>query len=155
MYKFPYKMDYIGSYSATLRNPPEVIGALPEGIRINFEVTGGELIGDKLRGIVKPVGGDWFTLRSDGVCVLDVRATLETHDGALIYVHYNGIGDLGADGHANFLAGKMPKILSLRTAPMMHTTHPDYLWVNRLQFVSIGEVDLETAVVRYDVYAMR
>ena len=95
MSRFAYEMEYVGSYSASLRMPPEVIGALPEGIRINFEVTGGEVSGDRIRGILKPVGGDWFTLRSDGVGVLDVRATIETHDGALIYIHYQGIGDLG------------------------------------------------------------
>lgn len=155
MNQFPYQMDYVGSYSATLRNPPEVIGALPEGIRINFEVTGGEVGGGSIRGIVRPAGGDWFTLRSDGVGILDVRATIETHDGALIYLHYSGVGDFGPGGHADFLAGKLPKTLGLRTAPQMHTAHPDYAWVNRLQFVGVGAVDLETAVVRYDVYALR
>ena len=154
MSRFAYEMEYVGSYSASLRRPPEVIGALPEGIRINFEVTGGEVSGDRIRGILKPVGGDWFTLRSDGVGVLDVRATIETHDGALIYIHYQGIGDLGVNGHSEFLAGRLPKTLSLRTAPMLHSAHPDYAWVNRLQFINVGEVNLETGVVRYDLYAL-
>lgn len=152
---FPVKLDYMGSYRARLQNPPEVIGALAQGIRINFHILGGEVSGEKLRGILRPVGADFFTLRSDGVGILDVRATIETHDGALIDIHYTGVGDLGATGYTDFIAGKLPKTLSLRTTPLMHTAHPDYAWVNRLQFVSAGEVDLETGVVAYDVYALR
>ena len=40
------------------------------------------------------MGGDWLTLRSDGVGILDVRATLEADDGALIYTSYSGGDDL-------------------------------------------------------------
>jgi len=35
-------------------------------------------------GKLRPVGGDWLTIRKHGVAILDVRATIETHDGALI-----------------------------------------------------------------------
>ena len=152
---FDYTMEHICSYSATLQNPPEVIGPLPEGLRLNVYVTGGEVKGPKLQGKVRPVGGDWLTIRTDGVAILDVRATVETHDGALIYIAYQGVGDLGEDGYAKFLEGQPPKTLRLRTAPRMHSSHPSYTWVNRLQFVNIGEVDFETFVVAYDVYALR
>jgi hypothetical protein len=37
----------------------------------------------------------------------------------------------------------------------VRTAHPDYLWLNRLQLLSIGEADLTTFEVRYDVYAVR
>jgi hypothetical protein len=151
--KLPFKSDYVGTYIASL-TPPEIIGPLPEGIRINFYVTGGEMFGEKLRGSLRAVGGDWLTLRSDGVATLDVRVTIETHDGALIYVHYNGVGDLGPAGYADFLAGKLPKTMGLRTTPRMHTAHAAYTWVNRVQFFSIGEVDFENSSVRYDVYAL-
>ncbi len=43
----------------------------------------------------------------------------------------------------------------MRTAPLMRSSHPDYLWVNRNQFVNVGEVDFEKFVVAYDVYALR
>ncbi len=64
------------SYVVTLENPPEVIGPVPEGIRANFYVTGGEISGPRLQGTVRPVGGDWLTVRTDGMGILDVRATL-------------------------------------------------------------------------------
>jgi Protein of unknown function (DUF3237) len=47
-------------------------------------VTSGEVTGPRIRGILRPVGGDWFTIRTDGIGLLDVRATIETHNNALI-----------------------------------------------------------------------
>ena len=151
---FDYDMEHICSYSATLE-APEVIGPVPEGLRWNIYVTGGEITGPKVQGTVRPVGADWLTIRTDGVALLDVRATFETHDGALIYLTYSGIGDLGEAGYEKALNGDLPKTLPLRTAPMMRSSHPDYLWVNRYQYVNIGEVDFENFVVAYDVYALR
>ncbi len=122
---------------------------------MNAYVTGGEVTGPRLQGRVRAVGGDWLTIRRDGVGILDVRATIETHDGALIYVAYSGVGDLGADGYKKFLAGDPPKVLKLRTTPRLSCAHPDYAWVNRLQYVNIGEVDFATYSVAYDMYALR
>lgn len=152
---FPYQLDYLCSYRAQLQAPPEMIGAVPGGARVNFYVTGGEVEGPKLRGTLRPVGGDWLTVREDGVGILDVRATIETHDGALIEIAYQGVTDLGADGHARLLRGELPAKLALRTAPRLRTAHPDYLWLNRLQLLNVGEADLTTFEVRYDVYAVR
>ena len=47
--------------------------------------------GPSLRGVVHGGGGDWLMLRHDGVLQLDVRVTLETDDGALIYMSYRGL----------------------------------------------------------------
>jgi hypothetical protein len=76
-------LEYLFSYRATLA-PPEVIGPIAEGIRINFYVTAGEVSGPKMRGRLRTVGGDWLLLRPDGVGLLDVRATMELDNGALI-----------------------------------------------------------------------
>jgi len=150
-----YKLEHIFSYTATLKNPPEVIGAVPEGIRVNFSVTGGEITGPNLRGKVRPVAGDWFTVRTDGIGVLDVRDTFESHDGALIEANYFGVADLGEDGYQKFLRQTPPRTLKIRTAPRYRTSHPGYLWLNRVQCVGIGEVDMERLEACYDVYALR
>ncbi len=152
---FPCKTELLFSYGATLQAPPEVIGPVPEGIRINFHITGGEITGPWLRGTVRAVGADSFLVRHDGVGELDVRATFETHDGVLIDVSYRGLGDLGPEGHAAFLRGELPPRLPLRTVPRLRTAHPDYQWLHRLVCVGIGEADLVNFVVRYDVYALR
>lgn len=151
-----YRLEHIFSYSATLATPIEVIGSLPEGLRVNAYVSGGEVSGPKLRGKLRPVGADWLTVRSDGVGMIDVRITIETHDGALIYVTYTGVLDLGEDGYQKFTRGELPASgTPIRTNPRLHTSHPDYLWLNRLHYLGIGQAFLERSEVFYDVYAVR
>jgi hypothetical protein len=133
---------------------PEVIGPVPQGIRVNFYVTGGECTG-RITGKVRAAGGDWLTIRPDGVGELDVRATFETDDGALIDVAYRGIADLGSEGYADFLQGRLPNSLPLRTRPVIQSAHPGYQWVQRLFCLGIGVVDFGALEVSYDVYAVR
>lgn len=123
---FDYTMEHVCSYTATLASPPELIGPVGEGLRMNLYVSGGEVTGPRVRGRVLPVGGDWLTIRRDGVAVLDVRATIETHDGALVYAAYTGVGDLGEDGYEKLLKGTTPRRLAIHTAPRFQCAHPDY-----------------------------
>jgi hypothetical protein len=153
MYQPDYRLEYIFSYSAQVRLPPEVIGPTPDGIRANFYIVGGEVDGPKVKGKFAPVGADWMLVRRDGVAILDVRATMETNDGALIYLPYSGVLDLGPGGYDGFLSGNLPQRAALRGVPRFLTSHPNYLWLNRLQCLNVGDVDLATGFVRYDVYA--
>jgi len=132
-----------------------MIGPTPEGLRVNVYVTSGEVFGPKLRGRFRPVGGDWLLIRPDGIGVLDVRATMELDDGALVYTTYGGVAELGPDGYAQFMQGKPPASADLRIVPRYHTSHADYIWLNRLQCVGIGVVDIEHLRVSYDIYAIR
>lgn len=159
-YKLEYLFSYIGklassSYSGTLPSNPEMIGPLAEGLRVNFYSTGGVITGSKLRGKLRPVGGDWVTVRRDGVALLDVRTTFETHDGALILVTYQGIVDFGEDGYDRFLQGDIPPVVPIRMSPRFSTSHADYLWLNRLQCLGIGEYYPSESEAKYDVYAVR
>lgn len=117
--------------------------------------TGGEVNGPKVYGKLRPVGGDWLTVRPDGVGILDVRATIETREEALIYVTYTGVGDAGEDGYERFLRGDLPLTIPLRIVPRVQTAHPDFQWLNRLQCLGFGEVDTGSLQVSYDVYAVR
>jgi hypothetical protein len=79
-----YSLEHIFSFTGRGGGAPDVIGQLPEGLRVNFNNTGGEIRGPRIRGKLRPVGGDWVTVRKDGIALLDARVTLETDDGALI-----------------------------------------------------------------------
>ena len=77
---------------------PQSIGAVPHGTRRIAALTGGDFEGARLRGVVVPAASaDWLLLRSDGVLELDLRATLLTHDGALISMTSFGLRHGPAD----------------------------------------------------------
>lgn len=150
-----YKLQHICSYTGRLAAPPEVIGPAPEGIRVNFYSSGGEFSGPRLNGKVRAVGGDWVTVRTDGIAYLDVRTTFEADDGALILVTYLGTIDFGEDGYGKFLRGELPPVARLRTSPRFVTSHPEYAWLNRLFCLGIGEYRAADNEAKYDVYAVR
>ena len=104
------------------------IGAVPHGTRVTALVGGGHFEGPRLRGKVLPGAGDWTLLRADGVLELDLRLTLETDDGALIHMTFEGIRDDGAPGAPYF-----------RTLPRFDTGSPKYDFLNRLLAVSTGD----------------
>ena len=155
--RLPFQLDYL----ATIRVPlgqPETIGPTPEGVRVNWywSPAEGVVSGPRLSAKVREIGGDWMTIRRDGIGVMDVRATLETADGALIWVEYQGYYELGADGYRDALEERWPTRAPTRTTPRFHTAHPAYLWLNRVQGVGIGEVVIGSEVTyTYDLYAVR
>ena len=61
------------------------IGATPAGTRMIAPVAGGRLSGERLNASVRP-GHDWLVVRADGSIAIDVRLTLDSDDGALIYL---------------------------------------------------------------------
>ena len=151
---FAYDLEHIFSYTVTI-DEPEVVGPVPGGVRANFYASGGEVTGPKLTGKVRPVGGDWLTLRTDGVSVLDVRNTLEVGEGAIVDVALSGVGDLGTDGYERFLRGELPPTVALRGSARFLGAHPEYARLNRLQCLAIGEFDSENTWAGWEVYAVR
>ena len=77
------------TFNATLK-PPLAIGPGPIGTRMYYEVTGGTVSGERLRGKVLG-GGEWALIGPDGFLRIDVRLQVETHDGAFLYVQYVGL----------------------------------------------------------------
>jgi hypothetical protein len=105
------------------------IGAAPHGSRVTFPISGGSFEGERLRGKVLPGGDDWTLKRSDGVVELDLRITLETEDGALIHMTFEGIRD-----------DRAPAAPYFRTLPRFETAEPKYSFLNRLLAVGVGEI---------------
>ncbi len=74
---------------ATLASPL-VVGPGPAGLRVIFDIQSVSVTGERLSGVMKGTSGaDWLSISGE-VGTLDVRATIETHDGALIFVQYRG-----------------------------------------------------------------
>jgi hypothetical protein len=114
--------------------PIQKIGDGAHGKRITFPITGGSFEGERLRGKVLPGGDDWTVQRADGVVELDMRVTLETDDGALIHMSFEGLRD-DAAGAPYF-----------RTLPRFETAAPKYAFLNRLLAVGAGEIRVEGPV---------
>jgi hypothetical protein len=112
-----------------LTAPTQNLGACPQGTRVTFPIVGGSFEGERIRGKVLPGGDDWTVARSDGVIELDLRITLETDDGALVHMTFEGIRDDTAPGAPYF-----------RTLPRFETAAPRYAFLNRLLAVGLGEI---------------
>ncbi len=122
--------------------PTQVVGAAPHGTRTIFPITGGAFEGPRLRGKVLPGGGDWALLRPDGVLELDLRVTLETDDGALVHMTFDGIRYDSPEATAAVARGQLPDPATyyFRTLPRFETGAPKYAFLNRLLAVGKGEI---------------
>ena len=120
--------------------PPQMLGNGPAGNRRIVAITGGEFAGSRLKGRVLPGGGDWMTQRSDHCTELDARYTLETDDGALIYVQDRGLRHGPEHTMARLAKGEPvnPKDYYFRTAAHLETASPKYAWLNRPVIVGSG-----------------
>ena len=135
--------------------PAQELGEAPLGRRRIINITGGSFRGTRLAGRVLPGGADWQVIRTDGVADLDARYTLETADGALIYVRNHGYRHGPAEVLEKLSLGKDvdPSLYYMRTTPLFETGDPRYAWLNRLICVGTGarrksSVELEVFEVK-------
>ena len=119
--------------------------------RLIYHVTGGSFEGDRLRGQVKPVSGDWVSVK-DGFARIDVRLLLETDDGAPIYMSYEGVHTLSAEHREILAQGRTPDpgTYYFRVAPFFEVSDPKYHWLNKIVTVGVGSRTQQG--VEYDVY---
>ncbi len=129
------------TYHAMLR-APIAVGDGPFGTRLCFEVIEGKVEGPRIRGEFRGAGGDWLLVGPDGFGRIDVRAQIETHDGAFIYLHYAGVLEMNAAiQHALATAtGTEYGDQYFRTSPRFETGDERYAWLNRAVFVGEGRV---------------
>ena len=85
---------------------------------------------------------DWLVVNGP-VGTLDVRATMETDDGAVVFLHYTGRTDVSGG----------PGASPIYVAPVFETGDPRYSWLNAVQ--AVGKGALDGAVLRYEWYELR
>ena len=120
---------------------PQALGATPAGKRYIAYVTGGTFEGPKIMGRALPGGGDWVVVRPDRVFQLDVRLTLQTDDGALIYTTYRGARHGSREVMSKIAAGEPVDAgdYYFRTTPYFETGSDSYAWLNGIVSVGIGQ----------------
>jgi hypothetical protein len=154
MYGYKFDLEPVCSWSMTLDGRVSV-GDSPEGFRVAGYLKDGAVDGPRISGKILRGGVDWAYVRPDGILVPEVKLAIETHDGAIIEVRYEGVVDMGSDAYARIRNGERPgPVFDPRTAIRMVTASADYAWVNRRQFVGIGflDYDREADHISYDVY---
>jgi hypothetical protein len=153
--RYQWASEFLGAFTVQLSKPPESFGPAPDGLHVTFYIASGEIRGPKVNAKIRGEGGDWMLVRRDGVGVADVRITYETDDGALLLSRYYGIFDLGPGGYERALRNEYDPVPPLVLAPQFVTSHPNWLWLNRLQCVAVGGVTMADLLVRFDLYAIR
>jgi hypothetical protein len=129
-------------YTSTVEvGPPVVVGGIPYGERRIIPIKGGSFAGPRLSGKVLPGGADWQVIRTDGVAELEARYSLETDDGALIYVLNQGIRSGSKEVMERLARGEKvsPSEYYFRTRPVFETGAPKYQWLHGLVTVATGE----------------
>jgi Protein of unknown function (DUF3237) len=153
--RYEWSSEFLGAFTVQLAKPPESFGPVSDGLHITFYVESGEIHGPRIDAKIRGEGGDWMLVRGDGVGVADVRITYETDDGALLLSRYYGIFDLGPGGYERALRNEYDPVPPLVLAPQFVTSHPNWLWLNRLQCLAVGRVTMADLLVRFDLYAIR
>jgi hypothetical protein len=121
---------------------PLVVGATPIGMRQIFVVKGGTVEGPRLKGKMMPGGGDWAIIRTDGAVQLDIRATIQTDDGAFIYGSSGGLIVAEPAVFGRLLQAEDVPLSEyyFYTNPVFQTGAPQYAWLNKVIAIQRGKV---------------
>jgi hypothetical protein len=126
--------------------PPIVAGTGPAGTRLIVEVASAQVKGDRLRGeMLGAAAADWMIVGPEGTGTVDVRVTLQTDDGAVIFVQYNGRMDASRG---------LQFPMTAYVAPRFETGDERYAWLNRIQAVGKG-ILYEDLSLDYEWYEVR
>ena len=137
-------LEFLGLVEARLA-PAHALLEAPFGGRLIVDVIAARVEGPRLKAsLVGTAAADWVTVSADGsIGALDVRATLRTDDGALIYSEYRGRVRFGAGG-----------LHQVYTSPRYETGDARYAWLNGLQCIGKGVSNAREHWLRYRLYAL-
>lgn len=137
---------------ATLGVPLD-LGDTPQGHRRIVPLIGGHFAGPDLRGTVVAGGSaDWQIIRPDGAAVGDIRYTLQTDEGALLYVQARSVRHGPPEVLERLARGEDVAAAEyiFRTSTQIETSAPELRWLNDGVFVAVG--GRQPSGVVYDVY---
>jgi hypothetical protein len=132
------------------------VGNMTQGRRRIVPLTGGIFTGPELIGTLLPgASADWQILLPDGTALGDIRYTLQTDDGELLYVRSQGIRHGSTEVLARLGRGEEVDASEyvFRTSTQIETAAPQLDWLNKGVFISVagrqpGGVIYETYLVR-------
>ena len=139
---------------ATLGQPLD-LGEIPQRHRRIVPLTGGTFVGPEINGTLVPgASADWQVVLVDGTALGDVRYTLQTDGGDLLYVQSRGVRHGSPEVLARLGRGEDVDAseYTFRTSTQIETAAPALDWLNKGIFISVagrrpGGVIYETYLV--------
>jgi Protein of unknown function (DUF3237) len=125
---------------ATLGQPLD-LGEGPQGRRRIVPLTGGTFTGPELRGkLLAGASADWQTVLPDGTALGDIRYTLRTGGGDLLYVQSRSVRHGSAEVLARLGRGEEVDAseYTFRTSTKIEATGRQLDWLNKGVFISVG-----------------
>jgi hypothetical protein len=102
---------------------------------------GGTFAGPELNGNLIPgASAGWQIVLADGTTLGDIRYTLQTGAGALLYVQSRGVRHGPAEVLARLGRGEDVDAgeYTFRTVTRIETAAPEFDWLNKGVFISVG-----------------
>jgi Protein of unknown function (DUF3237) len=146
------RLTLVYRLEATLGEPLD-LGAVAPGHRRIVPQTGGTFTGPEINGKLLPgASADWQILLPDGTALADIRYTLETDDGELLYVQSRGVRHGSPEVLARIADGEAVDAseYTFRTSTEIETAAPELDWLNKGVFISVG--GREPSGVIYETY---
>jgi hypothetical protein len=146
------KLTHVYRLDATLGAPLE-LGDVSQGHRRIVAVTGGTFTGPELNGKLLPgASADWQILLPDGTALGDIRYTLQTEGGELLYVQSRSVRHGSAEVLARLARGEDVDAseYTFRASTQIETAAQDLDWLNKGIFISVGARGTEGVI--YDTY---
>lgn len=134
-----------------LLEPAQELGVTTYGNRRIINIVGGTFEGPKLKGKILSGGADWQTVREDGTADIIAQYTLQTDDGALIYIVNKGIRHASPEVLERMKKGEHvdPSEYYMRTAATFEVSDEKYKWLNKIIAVASGARLKDEVVIRF------
>ncbi|MHB8690024.1 MAG: DUF3237 domain-containing protein [Solirubrobacteraceae bacterium] len=132
---------------------PLDLGEGLQGHRRIVPLTGGTFAGPQLRGKLLPgASADWQTVLPDGTALGDIRYTLQTDSGELLYVQSRGVRHGSPEVLARLGRGEDvdPSEYTFRTSTQIEAAARQFDWLNKGIFISVGGRQANGVI--YDTY---
>jgi hypothetical protein len=129
------------------------VGALAQGRRRIVPLTGGTFAGPALNGRLLPgASADWQIVQPDGTVLGDVRLTLQTDGGRLLYLRSQGVRHGSAEVLGRLNRGEEVDASEyiFRTSTQIETAAPELDWLNKGVFISVAGRQIGGVI--YEVY---
>jgi Protein of unknown function (DUF3237) len=129
------------------------LGEIAEGRRRIVPLTGGTFTGPELNGKLLPgSSADWQLVLPDGTALGDIRYTLQTNDGALLYVQSRGVRHGSPEVLARLARSEDVDATeyTFRTSTQIETAASALDWLNKGVFISVG--GRQPGAVIYETY---